>query len=345
MFERLDGLGLWLWLAAAQTTFWLALGLYLSQGFVSRPAPAHRLLCLAAGAALLTPLLGGLVQACGWGLLVGSERAVSFRLLPPEPPPPSRDLLSHAGRLWPYGLVIGWVTSSGWLLARLAGTLWRGRQCFGRGEPVDDPTLLTLLRQAMAAVGLARAPRLVRCPAALAPLVWCWSGRPQLVLPTTPLALRFDWGAVLRHELAHVRRRDAWAALLAELVVVVLWWHPLAWYVRRRLRLAAEFACDDWALASGASAADYVETLLELRSAPRRAGVVMAASDLATRSRRLLRRRRFVTPQVSRAGGLAAVILMVVLMVAVALLQARPGPAHGAAPLRAEAARISRAAR
>jgi hypothetical protein len=329
MFERLDALELWLWLAAAQTTFWLALGLYLSQGFAARPAQAHRLLCLAAGAALLAPLLVGLAQTCGWGLLVGPERAVSFRVLNPAPPPRPVDM----AWLLPRCLVLGWVTIGGWRLARLASSLWAGGQCFGRGELVDDPILTTTLRQAMAAVGLVRAPRLVRCPDALTPLVWCWSGMPRVVLPTKPLSVRFDWGAVLRHELAHVRRRDAWAALLAELLVVVFWWHPLAWYVRWRLRLAAEFACDDWALASDVSAVDYAETLLELRSAPPRAGVVMATSDLATRIRRILRRRRFVTPHVSRAWGLVAVSLTLLLMAVVTLLHTRPGPSRGAAPI------------
>src|SRR5262245_14108830 len=319
MFERFDALGLWLWLAAAQTTFWLALGVYLSQGFASRPAQAHRLLCLTAGAALLTPLLGGVAQTCGWGLLEGPERPVSFRLLKPEPSPRPWDHLVSVAWLLPRCLVLGWVTIGGWLLVRLAGSLWTGGRCFGRGESVDDPTLTKALRQAMAAVGLARAPSLVRCPAALVPLVWCWSGMPRVVLPTKSLPVRFDWGAVLRHELAHVRRRDAWAALLAELLVVLLWWHPLAWWVRRRLLLAAEFACDDWALASGASAVDYVETLLEMRSAPPRLGVVMATSDLATRIRRILRRRRFVTPQVSRVWGLTAVSLTLVLMAGVML--------------------------
>src|SRR5262249_41180861 len=107
MFERFDALGLWLWLAAAQATFWLALGLYLSNGFATRPAQAHRLLCLTAGAALVAPLLGGVTQAYGWGLLVGPERAVSFQVLEPAPPPHPWDHLGHMAWLLPRCLLLG----------------------------------------------------------------------------------------------------------------------------------------------------------------------------------------------------------------------------------------------
>ncbi len=50
---------------------------------------------------------------------------------------------------------------------------------------------------------------------------------------------------MLAHELAHVLGRDAVWHLLADFVTALLWWHPVAWWVRRRLHLATEAAADE----------------------------------------------------------------------------------------------------
>jgi beta-lactamase regulating signal transducer with metallopeptidase domain len=71
--------------------------------------------------------------------------------------------------------------------------------------------------------------------------------RPTLALPAT-FARDFDrrsQEAVIVHELAHLAAGDpAWQAI-ADLACVVLWWHPLAWWSRRRLRSASEVAADE----------------------------------------------------------------------------------------------------
>ena len=56
---------------------------------------------------------------------------------------------------------------------------------------------------------------------------------------------------VLLHELAHVKRADWPALLLAELSAALYWFHPLAWWLTRRVRRDAETACDDLVIASG----------------------------------------------------------------------------------------------
>jgi beta-lactamase regulating signal transducer with metallopeptidase domain len=148
-----------------------------------------------------------------------------------------------------------------------------------------------------------------------------------VVLPAGPLPGGPGLEGVLRHELAHLYRRDGWSALTGELLVVVFWWHPLAWVVRRQLLLAAEFACDDWVLAGGADATDYVAALLALVPVRRTPAAVPAAvSHLAVRVRRLLGRARVHVPELGRAWCAAALGLTVLLAVGVALLHARPGP-------------------
>src|SRR6266851_4195485 len=139
MFERLDPLGIWL--AAGQATFWLAFGLFASRRYAHRPARAHGLLLLAAGAAPLTPLLSGLAQLLGWGLLVGPEPACSFRVLQPQPAETPAWWLHLESPAWllPRALLLGWAGISAWLVLRLVASLRAGGRCFGGGAPVDEP--------------------------------------------------------------------------------------------------------------------------------------------------------------------------------------------------------------
>jgi hypothetical protein len=97
--------------------------------------------------------------------------------------------------------------------------------------------------------------------------------------------------------------------------------------VRRRLLLAAEFACDDWVLAGGADGPAYAETLLGLLPAPPAIPAAPAAtSQLAARVPRLLSRGRVAAPELGRAWGRPALALALILTTWVALLHARPGP-------------------
>ena len=93
----------------------------------------------------------------------------------------------------------------------------------------------------------------------------CW--RPSILLPTTWHTWSEDkLGHVLVHELTHVRRGDCWTALAAEVVVCLYWFHPLAWWVKRRLAVLAEECCDDAAIGSTGNRAAYARHLLEIAS-------------------------------------------------------------------------------
>lgn len=82
--------------------------------------------------------------------------------------------------------------------------------------------------------------------------------RPVIVLPESAR----DNQAVVRHELAHVRRGDAVTLALAELTKVLQWFNPLVWLAVKRLRAESERACDDAVVASGLAPADVAERLV-----------------------------------------------------------------------------------
>jgi beta-lactamase regulating signal transducer with metallopeptidase domain/tetratricopeptide (TPR) repeat protein len=67
---------------------------------------------------------------------------------------------------------------------------------------------------------------------------------------------------VLLHELAHVKRGDWPALLVAELAVALYWFHPLAMWLARRVRRDAEKACDELVISSGTKPSVYAAHLL-----------------------------------------------------------------------------------
>jgi BlaR1 peptidase M56 len=96
---------------------------------------------------------------------------------------------------------------------------------------------------------------------------------PQIILPrdrTRWTAGQLD--AVLAHETAHVRRRDPLVGLIAHLNRAIFWFHPLAWWLVRKLAASAEHACDDAAILAVGESRKYAEVLLDLADTARRSG-------------------------------------------------------------------------
>ncbi len=70
--------------------------------------------------------------------------------------------------------------------------------------------------------------------------------------------------AVLAHELTHLARRDNLTAILHMLVETVFWFHPLVWWISRRLIEERERACDENVLACGNAPLVYAESILKV---------------------------------------------------------------------------------
>jgi bla regulator protein blaR1 len=142
-------------------------------------------------------------------------------------------------------------------------------------------------------VGTFRATRLTSASCAAPVTVGLFS--PRIVLPDAADSWTADqFEAVLIHERAHVSRHDSLVQWLALLNRAVFWFHPLAWWLERRLTALAEEACDDAVLRRGLNPADYSAYLLELARAVQRAGMrlnpvalSMPGSDLPRRIRRI----------------------------------------------------------
>ena len=102
---------------------------------------------------------------------------------------------------------------------------------------------------------------------------------------------------VLLHERAHIERGDTRVAFFAQLNRAIFWFHPLAWWLERRLALLAEQACDDSVIRETGETARYAEILVEIAAGVHRRGVrfswqgigVDGGGILQSRIHRLLR--------------------------------------------------------
>src|SRR6266404_2056985 len=195
----------------------------------------------------------------------------------------SGGLLTIFVELWFIGVMLFSLRTAGgfFVIARL-----RRRE----SKPMN-PGLLALCREMQRRLGISRAIRYCESRHLDAPAVVGWF-RPVVLLPLSArtglseLQLR----AVIAHELAHIRRLDAFFNLFQVAAETLLFYHPAVWWLSKRIRAERENCCDDVALSVCGNPAEYARALAlmeEWRVAP---SFAMAANrgPLASRVARLL---------------------------------------------------------
>ena len=258
-------------------------------------------------------------------------------------PPPTAPAETPTARS-PLGLATLWLIGAFFalspLLIGLARTLLLRRQA----RPMDDAGWPGLLDELRGRLAMERRVDLLESASALMPMTWGLL-RPVVMLPRQAR----DWTDRLRrfvllHELAHVKRCDVGFQMLGRLACALYWFHPLAWYALRRLRIERELACDDCVVAAGERATDYAAELLQIarsyRPVPFAAAVAMAQrSNLEHRMRALFDRACSHLPVSARAARLLlAGVLVLVTAVAVVRLAPRVAADDVAQPRSAVAA-------
>jgi uncharacterized protein (TIGR03435 family) len=90
--------------------------------------------------------------------------------------------------------------------------------------------------------------------------------RPVLLLPEGLLdhLTPEQFKAVVAHELCHVRYRDNLIALIQTLVEAAFWFHPLVWWIGKRMLDERERACDQEVLRLGAEDRIYAQGILKV---------------------------------------------------------------------------------
>ena len=136
--------------------------------------------------------------------------------------------------------------------------------------------------------------------------------RPALLLPSGILEHlpEAQLQAVIAHELCHVRNRDNFAAAFQMFVETVFWFHPIVWWIGKRMVAEREFACDEEVLRLGNEARVYAEGILSVCrlyvESPLACVSGVTGSDLKERIRGIVSGRVACELGFARKAGLAA---------------------------------------
>jgi hypothetical protein len=144
--------------------------------------------------------------------------------------------------------------------------------------------------------------------------------RPVILLPVDARVEEAEH--VLRHELAHVCRRDDWLNLVQQFIGAAFFFHPAMSWVSKRISLEREIACDDQVLRSTGRPKAYALLLTELAGrlqppilAP---GVSTNQNQLKQRIDMILNPNRNTSPGLARVRlGLLASIAAIVAAAAI----------------------------
>lgn len=165
---------------------------------------------------------------------------------------------------WIRVAAVVWLLGALAILARfMAGTLAVSRLA-RRSDRVEDGRWLSLAQRIAGRLGVARPMTLLRSGRFEIPVTW------GIVYPVVLLPDNADeWTDdrrryVLVHEMAHVKRVDAFTQLIAQLTLAAFWVNPFVWIAAHRMRVEREHACDDYVLREGTPASTYAADLLAM---------------------------------------------------------------------------------
>jgi beta-lactamase regulating signal transducer with metallopeptidase domain len=258
-----------------------------------------------------------------------------------EAPQPDqlRQLADHALP----GVVASWFSGVTVLALRLA-LAWTFLQRLRlSGRAIADDALQERVAWLLRRMRLSTPVRVLESALVGVPVLIGWL-RPVILLPATIFtSLTPDQlEAILAHELAHVRRHDYLVNLLQTLLETVLFYHPVVWWISRRIREERENCCDDIALKITQDRILYATALAQLEEV-RAASFALAATDgpLLRRIQRLAgisERRRLWLP----LAALALVALVLVLAGRQSLAEVHPSSSSASPPVAKESSRDAR---
>ncbi len=146
--------------------------------------------------------------------------------------------------------------------------------------------------------------------------------RPQIVVP--PWVLQLEEAAartIFVHEAEHRQAGDSRLIAAGWLCLIAMPWHPLLWWMARRLLRAVEFDCDARVVARGVRTADYADQLLgALQHAGAARRLAMSAAFAEQRSQLGQRITHLLRPAPRRAvmmrasGSVMTVVLVTAAM-------------------------------
>jgi len=141
-----------------------------------------------------------------------------------------------------------WFAGVGCLSLRFVCGVWGLHRVRAHVQTVPSE-LLEQARGIAERLGVRAAWSLQTSASAREPMTFGWL-RPVILLPVSLLTAQPPaiLEAVLAHELAHIRRHDLWINAMQRIVESIFFFHPVVWWMSRRVREEREICCDDIAV-------------------------------------------------------------------------------------------------
>ena len=245
-----------------ESTLFAAFAIALAGLFHRRGAATRHALLLAAVAKFLLPLAPFVGLGTGLRALLPIP-AVTLWPTQALPMPASAPISPSHTTATPIAALLFcvWLTAALFLLVVWIRHLLQP----SHSQPNRDRDDLATLDRMRHRVGLRRAVSLrISVPTAaphLAGIV-----RPAILLPAelSRQLTQPEFEAVLLHELGHAKRRDNLSRAFVHVVTCVFWFHPLLWWLERRIAAESELACDDLVLSSGVPSDVYLHGICKV---------------------------------------------------------------------------------
>ncbi|MEM1328586.1 MAG: M56 family metallopeptidase [Bacteroidota bacterium] len=195
-----------------------------------------------------------------------------------------------------------WMLGVGLLLCRLLwnyAAIWRLRR-FGKFDvDVDWQQRFEALSRRMVSSRVVQLfeSSLVQVPLTIGHL------KPLILLPigTINQLTTAEVEAILIHELAHIARHDFLVNFFQSFVEIVLFYHPVVWWISAHIRREREHCCDDRTLAMGVDRLTYAKALYQLQK--QTVAPILALSFAAKRKQLLHRIQRLLGQPTTAVSG------------------------------------------
>lgn len=161
----------------------------------------------------------------------------------PEAIPPAQEFNED---IVAYPLIWTWAIVSLLIIALGLFKFFRFAKHVKRCPRITEPAILAATVEICRSLGIARCPQIRQVDTLSAPAVF-GIRKPILCLTSQVSISEEELKWVLRHELAHMKRRDPLVLAIAQVIRSLHWFNPIAWLVVSKLRTHIEQAADDLA--------------------------------------------------------------------------------------------------
>jgi beta-lactamase regulating signal transducer with metallopeptidase domain len=174
----------------------------------------------------------------------------------------------YVSPLWSELIFVAWALVAFAALMRVAVGIYRVRRLKREATAIAPESLPVVVRESLKTARRLGTPVELIASESLKTPAAVGFFRPAVVLPSWMVNHREisedDLHALVLHELAHISRYDDWMNLAQKIAKAILFFHPAAWWLDRRIAAEREMACDDAVVRSAKDPQRYAECLVRM---------------------------------------------------------------------------------